>query len=305
MDFHVPVMAAEVATGLVTDPEGIYVDATAGGGGHSRAILQALGPQGRLVAVDRDPEAVAQVRRELRDGRAVVLGGRFGELRQLLAQQQITGVHGVLFDLGVSSHQLDQPARGFSYQQEGPLDMRMEPGIGIGAAELIARLSEEELARLIADYGEERRARRIARAICQARGMSTTAELRKAVESTRPRHLPKTLARVFQALRIAVNDELGQLERGLEAGIELLLPGGRLAVIAYHSLEDRLVKQRFAPLIRGCTCPPELPMCVCGGKAQFRRVYPRSKRATRAELLANRRARSASLRFYEKEKAGA
>lgn len=300
MDFHIPVMAEEVVEGLVTDSEGIYVDATAGGGGHCRAILRALGPRGRLVAVDRDPEALEHIRREVRDARLAVVQGRFGELDRLLVQCQLTWVHGVLFDLGVSSHQLDQPSRGFSYQQDGPLDMRMESGAGIGAAALIAQLEEEELARLLVEYGEERQARRIARAIRQARSMRTTADLRAAVASTRPRHLPKSLARVFQALRIAVNDELGQLGRGLEAGIELLLPGGRLAVIAYHSLEDRLVKQKFAPLTRGCTCPPAVPVCVCGGKAAFRRVIPRSKRATAAEVEANRRARSASLRCYEK-----
>lgn len=300
MVFHVPVMATEVVAGLVGDPQGVYVDATAGGGGHSRAILRQLGPQGRLVALDRDPEAVAQVQRELQDQRVAVVCGRFGELVQILARQGVSEVDGLLFDLGVSSHQIDRASRGFSYQQEGPLDMRMEPGVGMSAAELIEQSSAEELARLLAEGGEERRARAIARAICQAPSMRTTGELRRAVESTRPRHLPKTLARVFQALRIAVNGELDQLGRGLEAGIAMLRPGGRLGVIAYHSLEDRLVKKTFAPLIRGCTCPPEVVLCVCGGQARFRKVATQTKRASTAEVGQNRRARSASLRLYEK-----
>ena len=300
MAFHVPVMAAEVVAGLVGDAQGIYVDATAGGGGHSRALLRQLGPQGRLVSIDRDPEAVAQVRRELRDERLSVVCGRFGELHQVLAQQGVSEVDGVLFDLGVSSHQIDQASRGFSYAQDGPLDMRMEPGIGMSAAELIAQSGPDELARLLFEYGEERQSRRIARVICQAPSICTTGELRRAVESVRPRHLPKTLARVFQALRIAVNGELDQLAAGLAAGIALLRPGGRLGVIAYHSLEDRLVKQTFAPLVQACTCPPQVVLCVCGGKARFIKVAPQTKRASTAEVGHNRRARSASLRLYEK-----
>jgi len=300
MSFHVPVMAQEVAAGLVGDPQGVYVDATAGGGGHSRAILECLGPQGRLIAVDRDPEAVAQVRGALEDGRVMVVCGRFAELEALLAQQGVAQIDGVLFDLGVSSHQIDQASRGFSYQQDGPLDMRMEPGSGLSAADLIRESSAEELASLLAQYGEERRARGIARAICAAPAMDTTADLRRVVASTRPRHLPKTLARVFQALRIAVNREPEQLERGLAAGIALLKRGGRLGVIAYHSLEDRLVKSTFAPLLKVCTCPPAIVVCVCGGRALFTKVGSRAQRASRAELGNNRRARSASLRLYQK-----
>jgi 16S rRNA (cytosine1402-N4)-methyltransferase len=300
MVFHVPVMAAEVAAGLVGDPHGVYVDATAGGGGHSRAILEQVGARGWLIAVDRDPEAVAQLRRALRDPRVSVIRGRFGELSLLLARQGVEQVDGVLFDLGVSSHQLDQASRGFSYQQDGPLDMRMDPDTGTSAADLIVQRGAEELARLLKDYGEEPQARRIARAICRAPSMRTTGDLRRAVESVRPRHLPKALARVFQALRIAVNGELEELERGLAAGIALLRPGGRLGVIAYHSLEDRLVKNTFAPLLKGCTCPPAVVLCVCGGKALFAKVAPRAKRAGAAEVGRNRRARSAVLRLYQK-----
>ena len=305
MSFHVPIMVQEVLQGLVVDPGGIYLDATAGGGGHSRAILQALNPEGYLIAVDRDMEAVAAARQALADyaGRFEVVHGSFAELPQLLAAREVQGVQGVLFDLGVSSHQVDEASRGFSYQEDGPLDMRMDPGREISAAELVARATEGELAQLIKQYGEERRARQIARSICRVRqrqGLETTADLRKAVEATRPRHLPKTLARVFQAFRIAVNDELEQLEKGLEAVSEILVPGGRAAVIAYHSLEDRLVKTRFAELVRGCICPPDLPVCACGRKPRFRSVLRKAQRASPDEVRINRRARSAILRVCEK-----
>lgn len=308
MAYHVPVMVAEVVAGLVADPDGAYVDATAGGGGHSGALLQALGPKGRLLAVDRDGEAVAVVRARLvADARAVVRRGCFAELSGLLAQTGIGPLSGVLFDLGVSSHQIDVPARGFSYQADGPLDMRMDAAVGPTAAEWIAACSEAELAELIARYGEERAARRIARSICRQQRLgplTTTQALRQAVAATRPQMLNKTLARVFQALRMAVNDELGQLQAGL-TGVEAeLKPGGRLAVVAYHSLEDRLVKQHFAALVRGCICPPRMPVCTCGRKPSFKRVGPKLQRASEAEVEQNTRARSAILRIYERTEVG-
>jgi 16S rRNA (cytosine1402-N4)-methyltransferase len=308
MDYHIPVMVEEVVAGLVADPDGAYVDATVGGGGHSWALLQALGPKGRLLAVDRDQEAVAAARARLAaDTRVVVRRGRFAELSELLAQEGIGLLSGVLFDLGVSSHQIDAPARGFSYQADGPLDMRMDAEVGPTAAELIATCSEAELAELIARYGEERAARRIARSICRQRQLeplTTTQALRQAVAATRPQMLNKTLARVFQALRIAVNDELGQLQAGLAAVEVGLKPGGRLAVMAYHSLEDRLVKQHLAALVRGCICPPRLPVCTCGRKPSFKRVGHKLQRASEAEVKQNTRARSAVLRIYEKIEAG-
>lgn len=297
-------MVAEVVAGLVADPDGAYVDATAGGGGHSLALLQALGPKGRLLAVDRDGEAVAATRTRLAaDARAVVRRGCFAELSGLLAQAGIGPLSGVLFDLGVSSHQIDIPGRGFSYRADGPLDMRMDAAVGPTAAEWIAASSEAELAALIARYGEERAARRIARSIGRQQRLgplTTTQALRQAVAATRPQRLNKTLARVFQALRIAVNDELGQLQGGLTAVEAELQPGGRLAVVAYHSLEDRLVKQHFAALVRGCMCPPRLPVCTCGRKPSFKRVGPKLQRASAAEVAQNARARSAVLRIYEK-----
>lgn len=308
MDYHIPVMVAEVVAGLIVDPDGAYVDATAGGGGHSWALLQALGPKGRLLAADRDREAVAAARARLAaDTRVVVRQGRFAELSELLAQEGIGPLSGVLFDLGVSSHQIDAPARGFSYQADGPLDMRMDAEVGPTAAELIAACSERELAELIARYGEERAARRIARSIYRRQRLeplSTTQALQQAVAATRPQMLNKTLARVFQALRIAVNDELGQLQAGLTAAETGLKPGGRLAVLAYHSLEDRLVKQHFAALVRGCICPPRVPICTCGRKPSFKRVGYKLQRASEAEVKQNTRARSAILRIYEKIEAG-
>jgi 16S rRNA (cytosine1402-N4)-methyltransferase len=308
MAYHIPVMVEEVVAGLVADPDGAYVDATVGGGGHSWALLQALGPKGRLLAVDRDQEAVAAAQARLAtDTRVVVRRGRFAELNELLAREGIGPLSGVLFDLGVSSHQIDAPARGFSYQADGPLDMRMDAEVGPTAAELIATCSEAELAELIACYGEERAARRIARSICRQRQLeplTTTQALRQSVAATRPQMLNKTLARVFQALRIAVNDELGQLQAGLAAVEVGLKPGGRLAVMAYHSLEDRLVKQHLAALVRGCICPPRLPVCTCGRKPSFKRVGHKLQRASEAEVKQNTRARSAVLRIYEKIEAG-
>ena len=274
------------------------------GGGHSLALLKQLGAKGRLIAVDRDGEAVEATRARLAaDERAVVWQGNFAELGVVLAREEIGSLSGVLFDLGVSSHQIDEADRGFSYQEDGPLDMRMDPGAGQTAAELIATRSEAELAGLIVQYGEERQARRIARSIRRRLSLGpleTTRALRQAIAATGPQILNKTLARVFQALRIAVNDELGQLAMGLDVGEASLKPGGRLAVIAYHSLEDRLVKQRFAVLERGCICPPRVPLCICGRKPSFKKVGPKLRRASEEELRVNRRARSAILRLYEK-----
>ena len=304
MTYHLPVMVQEVVEGLVSDPNGTYMDATAGGGGHSLALLKQLGAKGRLISVDRDGEAVEATRERLAaDERAVVWQGNFAELGVVLAREEIGSLSGVLFDLGVSSHQIDEAERGFSYQEDGPLDMRMDAGAGQTAAELIATRSEAELAGLIVQYGEERQARRIARSIHRRLSLGpleTTQALREAIAVTAPQILNKTLARVFQALRIAVNDELGQLTMGLDVGEASLKPGGRLAVIAYHSLEDRLVKQRFAVLERGCICPPRLPVCICGRKPSFKKVGPKLRRASEEELRVNRRARSAILRIYEK-----
>ena len=308
MAYHVPVMVEEVVTGLVTDPSGVYVDATAGGGGHAEALLRALGERGHLLVCDRDAAAVNEAGRRLEPyrGRVTFLQCAFSSLARsaapLLDRMERPGVEGVLFDLGVSSHQIDEPGRGFSYHQDGPLDMRMDRGAGEPAGQLLARIQEADLADLIRRFGEERQARRIARSICRSRDegrMQTTAQLAGAIESTRPERPTKTLARVFQALRIAVNEELAELEQGIRGAVDLLAPGGRLAVIAYHSLEDRIVKHRMAGLIRGCVCPPDLPACACGRRPTFLRLGP-PRRPGAGEQAANSRSRSATLRLFEK-----
>lgn len=308
MAYHVPVMVEEVVTGLATDPSGVYVDATTGGGGHAEALLRVLGESGHLLACDRDAAAMNEAGRRLDPyrGRVTFLQCAFSSLARsaapFLDRLERSGVQGVLFDLGVSSHQIDEPGRGFSYHQDGPLDMRMDRGAGEPAGQLLARIREADLAELIRRYGEERKARRIARSICRSRDegrMQTTAQLARAIESTRPERPTKTLARVFQALRIAVNDELAELEKGIRAAVDLLVPGGRLAVIAYHSLEDRIVKQRMASLIKGCVCPPELPACACGRRPTFLRLGL-ARRPGAGEQAANSRSRSATLRLFEK-----
>ena len=308
MAYHVPVMVEEVVAGLVTDPSGVYVDATAGGGGHAEALLRALGEGGHLLACDRDPAAVNEAGRRLdpHRGRVTFLQCAFSSLARSAAPHldrlQRSRVKGVLFDLGVSSRQIDEPGRGFSYHRDGPLDMRMDRGAGEPADQLLARLREADLVELIRRFGEERQARRIARAICRSRDedrMKTTADLARAIEGTRPELPTKTLSRVFQALRIAVNDELTELEKGIEAAIDLLTPGGRLAVIAYHSLEDRIVKRRMAELVKGCICPPDLPACACGLRPTFRRIGS-GRRPAAGEVDANPRSRSATLRLFEK-----
>ncbi|HJP29043.1 MAG TPA: 16S rRNA (cytosine(1402)-N(4))-methyltransferase RsmH [Candidatus Latescibacteria bacterium] len=313
MTYHVPVMAEEVVAGLVVDDDGFYIDATAGGGGHGEAILQALGPSGHLLACDRDSAAMDEAGRRLapHGGRVIFLQCAFSSLTRSAAPllRQLSQVRpvavaasGVLFDLGVSSHQIDVSQRGFSYHRDGPLDMRMDRSAGVPAGRLLAQIEESDLVGLIRRYGEERGARRIARSVCRARDageLNSTADLTRAIEATKPQMLNKTLARVFQALRIAVNDELVELENGLDAAIELLRPGGRLAVISYHSLEDRIVKQKLAQLVKGCVCPPALPACACGLLPSFRAVSRRQS-ATPVEVEANPRARSAALRLYEK-----
>ena len=308
MTYHVPVMVEEVVAGLATDPSGVYVDATTGGGGHAEALLRALGEGGHLLACDRDAAAVNEAGRRLDPyrGKVTLLQCAFSSLARsaspCLDRLRRSGVTGVLFDLGVSSHQIEEPGRGFSYHRDGPLDMRMDRGAGVPAARLLARIREADLVELIRRFGEERQARRIARSICRSRDegrMETTAELVRAIEETHPERLTKTLARVFQALRIAVNDELGELESGIEAAIDLLAPGGRLAVIAYHSLEDRIVKRRMADLIKGCICPADLPACACGLRPTFRRLGS-GRRPGAAERDSNPRCRSATLRLFEK-----
>lgn len=305
--YHVPVMVAEVLELLAVRPDGTYMDCTLGGGGHARAVLDALGPTGRLVGLDRDEEALAAAASLAADRRVSLVAGCFERLDEILRELGITAVDGVLFDLGVSSHQLDEPGRGFSYQADGPLDMRMDRGAELTAAGLLATASEEELARILWAYGEERYARRIAAALVKARSrdpLTTTGQLVAVIRGALPpgvgRRGPHPARRTFQALRIAVNDELGRLKKGLAAAVEVLAPGGRLVVIAYHSLEDRLVKQYFVLLSRSCLCPPGVPVCRCGHRPSLRLVTKKPVTPRPGEVEANPRARSARARAAEK-----
>lgn len=311
--YHAPVLAPEVVDGLVTDPEGLYVDGTLGGGGHAAALLDALGPGALVVGVDQDAEALGTARARLAEaeaaGRFVALRGNFADLVDLLDAAHLGPRHGrpaagVLLDLGVSSRQLDAPQRGFAFSSDGPLDMRMDGAAGETAAALIARLSADDLADVIYAYGEETRSRRIARAIQAAPRMETTADLAAAVRGAVPtRDEAKTLARVFQALRIAVNDEMGVLERVLPAALDVLAPpsgrhpGGRLAVISYHSLEDRRAKHFLRTGRFQAT-----PETDAFGRslAPWRLLTRRAVVASDAEVARNPRARSARLRIAER-----
>lgn len=306
---HQPVLLAEAIAGLKVRPDGVYVDATVGGGGHSYAILQALGPQGLLVGLDRDPAALAAAQSRLAGakGRVILAKANFRDLQGVLNELGVGGVDGILFDLGFSSLQVEAGERGFSYRQDAPLDMRMDPTQGPTAADLVNQLPEEELARIIAQYGEERWARRIARAIVarrRRRPLTTTGELaalvKEAIPAAARRRGPHPARRTFQALRIAVNRELDNLQAALGQSLAVLRPGGRLVVISFHSLEDRLVKQFLQAHSGGCTCPPDLPVCACGRKADLLVVTKRPVRPTAAETARNPRARSARLRVAEK-----
>ncbi len=306
--WHQPVMASEVIELLQPRAGGRYVDATVGDGGHAERLLEASAPDGRLLACDRDREALARASARLaRFGERVdLVHSDFDRLLDVLAERGwADGADGVLLDLGVSSPQLDRPERGFSFAGDGPLDMRMDAGSGPTAADLLRDLDERELADLIYRWGEERAARRIARAICHARRrnpITRTRELREVIVRAgvrgRPGRDPAT--RTFQALRIAVNDELGQLERFLEGGWRAVRPGGRLAILSYHSLEDRLVKRSFAEWAADCVCPPEQPVCTCSKKAVVRVLTRRKRRPSALEIERNPRARSAGLRAVER-----
>jgi 16S rRNA (cytosine1402-N4)-methyltransferase len=289
----------------------LIVDGTIGGGGHAAAILERTAPDGRLIGLDRDPQALEAAERRLTayGARVQLVRASFRHLREVLAEAGVSRVDGVLLDLGVSSFQLDDPQRGFRFAadtaDDTALDMRMDPDAPITAAELLLSASEEELATWFREYGDLPGARRLARAIAAARErapLRTTRDLLNVIEAARigrgRRHHPATLA--FQALRIAVNDEIRSLEEGLDAAIESLRPGGRLAVIAYHSVEDRVVKNRFRDAQRGCTCPPRTPVCICGGRVRLRIATKRPISPDEDELRENPRARSARLRAAER-----
>ncbi len=306
---HIPVMVKEVIDYLDCSSGKTYVDGTLGAGGHAQAILRAIGPHGFLIGIDQDPYAVSFAQKSLRHStlNVSIFHDNFVHISQILSRLGRERVDGILLDLGLSLHQLKEGGRGFSFLSDEPLDMRMNPVEGQPAEVLVNRLSEKALADLIARYGEERWARRIAKIIVlerKRRPIKFSSQLAEIVKSAipakyRPRHIhPAT--RTFQALRIAVNRELEALQRFLEEAAELLYPGGRLCILSYHSLEDRIVKERFRSLARGCECPPGFPMCVCGKKPRVRILTKRPVRPSTAEVSANPMARSAKLRALER-----
>ncbi len=301
---HIPVLLGEVLAYLAPRPGAAIVDATIGDAGHAEAILRRIAPAGRLIGLDRDADAIHRAEERLRPfGRNVMLyQANFEELDQVLDMAGVRMVDGVLFDIGVSTRQLLDPARGFSFERVGPLDMRMDQSQETTAADLANTLSERELADLIYRFGEERASRKIARQIVARRPLGTTRDLARAVEAAlgggRGRLHPAT--RTFQALRIATNRETEALQRALPQAIGRLRPGGRLCVIAFHSLEDRIVKQTLAAHSRGCTCPPGLPECRCGGGTLIRVLTKKPVVASPEEVRRNPRARSARLRAAER-----
>jgi 16S rRNA (cytosine1402-N4)-methyltransferase len=300
---HIPIMLDEVITGLAIKPDGVYIDGTCGGAGHSQAIAEKLSEKGFLLAIDRDPDALAVSRERLAPYPAVTARGNFCEMKEIAAGYDITAADGILLDLGVSSYQLDNPERGFSYKTDNPLDMRMGKE-GISAFDVVNSYSEEDLTRILYDYGDERFAPRIVSRIAEFREnapIETTFQLAEIIKDAYPAKFRKEknpCKKTFQAIRIEVNDELRSLEAGLDTAFGLLKPFGRLAVITFHSLEDRIVKNRFRSFAKGCTCPPDFPQCVCGKVAQGRVVM--KKKPTDREIKENNRARSAKLRITEK-----
>ncbi|MEJ7652428.1 MAG: 16S rRNA (cytosine(1402)-N(4))-methyltransferase RsmH [Chloroflexia bacterium] len=302
---HTSVLPEEVVEALAVRPGGVYVDCTLGAAGHATRVLDASAPDGRLLGLDADNMALDAARDRLNGygDRAVLVHTNFRRLREAAQQHGFVPADGVLFDLGLSSVQLDVWDRGFSFRRDEPLDMRFDPTQGPTAADLLAELSEDDLARLIWEYGEEPAGRRIARAVAAARGeIQTTGRLAELVTraSHRPRGRTHPATRTFQALRIAVNDELGALRDGLEAAVEILAPGGRLAVISFHSLEDRIVKHFIRDRSLDCVCPPKQPICTCDTVPTLRPLGRRAARAGLDETTDNPRSRSARLRFAEK-----
>jgi 16S rRNA (cytosine1402-N4)-methyltransferase len=306
---HTPVLLAEVTHYLSLKPGSIVVDCTLGGAGHAAQLARSIAPDGLLVGIDQDDAAIAAASDVLRLGQqTILLKGNFGDLDRLLAEAKVPYVDGFLFDLGVSSPQLDVVERGFSYHGDAPLDMRMDPAAGgITAADVVNSYQESDLARVIREYGEERWATRIAAFIVAARArrpVTTTSQLVDIIKSAVPaaarKDGPHPARRTFQALRIEVNGELEVLDRALEAAVRWLAPAGRIVVISYHSLEDRVVKQAFARLSQTCTCPPDLPVCVCGVKPVVRVLTRRAVTPSEAEVERNPRSRSAKLRAAEK-----
>lgn len=307
MEFHhKPVLFQETIDSLNIRPDGLYIDGTMGGGGHSEAILRRL-TTGTLLSIDQDPDAIKAAGERLKPyPNSHIVQGNFCRMDELARQQGMDMVDGILLDIGVSSYQLDAPERGFSYHNDAPLDMRMSRE-GVSARDLVNTLSQKELASIIFRYGEDKNANRIAGGICRAREetpIETTGQLAEIIKASVPaavrREQGHPARKTFQALRIAVNGELDRLQEGLAAGFSILKPGGRFAVITFHSLEDRIVKQQMNDWCQGCICPKDFPVCVCGRKPQGKLLYKRGLTPSPEELEENPRARSARLRVIEK-----
>lgn len=307
MEFsHIPVLLKETVDSLNIKSDGVYIDGTAGGGGHSAEILSRLGPFGKLILIDQDPTAISALTERFKcDNRAVIVHSNFCRMAQVTKELGINNVDGVLLDIGVSSAQIDIPQRGFSFHSDAPLDMRMSQS-GKTAADLVNSLNQGELTKIIAMYGEERFASSIASAIVRCREkekIETTFQLADIIKSAVPAYKRRgkhPARKTFQALRIAVNGELDRLKEGLDAAFSLLNPGGRLSVITFHSLEDKIVKKRMLEWCAGCTCPKDFPICVCGKKPRGKLVFKRPLEASPKEVHKNPRSRSAKLRSFEK-----
>ncbi len=312
MEFeHKPIMLESCIRNLAIRPDGIYVDMTLGGAGHSVEILKRLGAGGLLIGIDQDENAIMAATQRLEavetEAAFAICRTNFEKIREVLKDKGIETVDGILMDLGVSSHQLDEGERGFSYQQDAPLDMRMDRRNNLTARDVVNQWTHPELARILREYGEEKWASRIASFIVKERAdhpIETTGRLVEIIKAAVPaaarRDGPHPAKRSFQAIRIAVNRELDVLEKALDEAAELLAPGGRLAVITFHSLEDRIVKRSILRRVDGCTCPPGLPVCACGFKPSLAQVTRKPLEASAEELLDNPRARSAKLRVAEK-----
>jgi 16S rRNA (cytosine1402-N4)-methyltransferase len=310
MEFsHKPVLFKECIDGLAIKPDGIYVDGTLGGAGHAQGIANSLGPKGTLICIDRDDDAIKASGPRLASAkcRVEIVKGNYADIKEILSELGIDKIDGALLDLGVSSYQLDDPQRGFSYMSDAPLDMRMDREESGGAKDVVNGYSKEDLARIIREYGEEKFATRIASFIDEARKekeIETTGELvsiiKNAIPAAARRDGPHPAKRTFQAIRIEVNDELGGLKRAVEDFCDVLGPGGRLCIISFHSLEDRIVKEIFNRRENPCTCPKNIPVCVCGKKPDVKKVNKKPILPSEGEEADNPRARSAKLRICEK-----
>lgn len=306
---HIPVLADECINGLNIIPGGVYVDGTLGGGGHSSLICERMGDNGRLIGIDRDTYAIGRAKERLAPygGMVTYVNDNYCNIKRISETLELDGIDGMLLDLGVSSFQLDDSDRGFSYRYSAPLDMRMSKGEGMSAKDVVNGYSEKELARILFEYGEEKYSRQIASNICKRRAVkeiATTDELVEIIKSSMP---PKALRetghpakRSFQAIRIEVNNELSVISDTVSDAIELLKPGGRLAIITFHSLEDRIVKTAYAKAAQGCTCPRDFPVCVCGNKPKVKIITKKPILPSQEELIRNRRSASAKLRICEK-----